>query len=153
MNENVQKKSSETNMKKYGVEHWTKTEQGKQILRERKLIQHHSTREFLLEQLNLKLEDDEYIHSHYEHSWKCLKCNNIFKTIWNNIQQGYLCPHCFPRTSGSSIMEQELYLFIKELLPYAVIHRNIKTIINPYELDIYITDKKIYIEFHRYFIL
>ena len=143
----VRKKSRETCISKYGVDHWTKTKQGKLFLRTIGLEKHYPYREKILEKLGIELVDNEYIHSHYNHTWLCKKCNNKFQTIWNNIQQGFLCPICYPRNSGESIAESEIFNFLKEILPNEMlIIKNTKIVISPYELDIYIPDKNIAIE-------
>ena len=165
----IQKKKEETNLKnigykchlqdpefrktiteKYfkinGVYHWAQTEEGKKYLRDVGLKRHDKNRTKILEALNIELCDPEYINSHYDHIWLCKVCNNKFKTCWNNIQQGYLCPTCFPRNGGTSIAETEIFNFIQAILPNELILKNNKNIIYPYELDIFIPSRNFAIE-------
>jgi len=102
----------------------------------------------ILKGLQLEFIDDEYLGSHYKHNFKCIKCNHTFSQLWNNIQQGYLCPKCYPRNAGYSIPEKELTDYIKSIIHNEVIE-NSRQIIPPKELDIYIPSKQIAIEFNR----
>ncbi len=98
--------------------------------------------------LNLEFADEIYINSLFEHNFKCLKCNNVFKSLWGYIQQEYgLCPICYPRNQGTSKIENEIIDFIKLNINLEIIE-NSREIINPKELDIYIPDKKVAIEFN-----
>ena len=139
-------KISKENFKITGYYHWTQSPQGKQILRNLGLKRHDKNRNEILENLEIVLDDKEYIHAHYDHIWICKKCNNKFKTCWNNIQQGYLCPTCFPRTGGSSIAETEIFMFLQSILPNELILKNDKKTIYPYELDIIIPNLNFAIE-------
>jgi hypothetical protein len=99
-----------------------------------------------LDHLNLKLLDEKYLNEKYSHNWACTKCNNIFQSKWNDIQQGYgKCPICFPKSKSSG--EIELLNFIKSIESSEIIE-NSRDIIKPYELDIYIPSKNIAIEFN-----
>jgi len=98
-----------------------------------------------LEIFDLTLLDPPYMNCYHLHSWKCNKCGKEFKQIWNSIQQGFLCPGCFPRQPGKSLQEEELKKFIKELGFITI--DNDRNIISPYELDIVIPEKNIAIEY------
>jgi very-short-patch-repair endonuclease len=56
------------------------------------------------------------------------------------------CPICYPRIAGYSNMEKELVDFCKQHFPNLI--ENDRKLINPYELDIVIPEKKIAIEFN-----
>jgi len=151
LNKDVKQKTDITVIKNWGEDHWTKSKKGKKILREIGLEKHLKRIMNEVKILNLKLHDLEYQHAHYHHNWLCLKCNNIFKTCWNNIQQGYFCPTCYPRNKGS-YAEKEIFEFIKSLNILKnnkdlIIESSIWKIIKPLELDIYIPDLKIAIEY------
>ncbi|RLA59296.1 MAG: hypothetical protein DRQ78_10775 [Epsilonproteobacteria bacterium] len=90
--------------------------------------------------------DSQYRYAHYKHQWKCLKCGTEFTQPWYSIQQGYLCPKCYPRPCGSSKQEDELADFVKSLGVEVIRHDRI--LINPQELDIVIPEKKIAIEYN-----
>jgi len=100
----------------------------------------------LLNTLHLKLLDDEYIDSKYNHNWLCTVCNSKFSTCWNNIQGGYKCPACFKRNPGSSIIEDEIFNFLIEYADIDIKRHN-RTILRPKEIDLYIPSKNIAIEF------
>jgi len=76
------------------------------------------------------------------YDFKCLICNNTFKDhLHSHIPR---CPTCYPKYS--SIGEKEIKVFI-ESLGFDVIE-NDRKILSGLELDIYIPDKKIAIEFN-----
>lgn len=86
---------------------------------------------------------------HTKFLWKCKKCGNEFEYIidgnWKNLGR---CPKCYPRLGGRSKMEQEVYEFVKSILPENTeIVCNTKSVIPPKELDIYIPSKNLAIEF------
>lgn len=97
-----------------------------------------------LDYFELELLDSEYQGAHIKHKWRCKKCSTIFIQIWNSIQQGFQCPTCYPRFTGSSKFEREIANFIKDL--GLSIEENNRSIIKPKELDIFIPSKKIAIE-------
>jgi len=142
----VHKTIKRNNLEKYGVECTSKlsevSEKVKKKLREKFL----PLLKKQMEYLDVKLIDKNYEHSHFKHNWKCLKCDHEFQQLWNSIQQGYLCPKCFPRNQGFSRGEKEVAEFIKSL-GFDIIE-NSRSIIPPFELDIFIPTKKIAIEFN-----
>jgi len=144
----IREKGKETFIKNYGKDHWMKSDEGKQKISKILSDKFLPSRKELLEQLNIELNDFEYKHAHYYHNWKCLKCNNIFNTKFDNFKKGYLCPICYPRIIGTSIGEQLLYEFISKILPNEKIINNDRTIINPFELDVYVPNKKIAFEYN-----
>ena len=86
---------------------------------------------------------------HTKFLWKCKKCGNEFEYIidgnWNNLGR---CPECYPRLGGRSKMEQEIFEFVRSILPEDVeIITNSRNIIPPKELDIYIPSRQLAIEF------
>lgn len=99
-----------------------------------------------VEHMNLELLDDKYKGAHYNHLWKCKKCGGEFEQIWNKIQQGFICPVCFPRHQGYSIVEKELAEFIKSL-GFEIIE-NDRSLIPPREVDIVIPSLKVAFEFN-----
>ena len=81
---------------------------------------------------------DEY----YE--WKCLKCNTIFKYCINNGRVPR-CPTCYPHIQ-TSLSETEITNFCKSY--FDKIYENSRSLIPPYEIDIYIPEIKLGIEFN-----
>ena len=77
--------------------------------------------------------------------WKCCKCGNIFKSMYNNGSIISRCFNCYPRKIiKKSIYEIELENFIKSYnINYKI---NDKELIKPYELDIVIPELKLAIE-------
>jgi len=86
---------------------------------------------------------DEYNGTTKEYSWKCLKCGYTFK---DTIKSPHLprCPKCFP--IKSSIAENLLADWIENL--NVVVKRRSK-IIYPYEVDIYLPEYNLAIEYDR----
>lgn len=74
-------------------------------------------------------------------TFKCPQ-KHINTTRWGDFQQGHRCRSCSHIESSA---EKELYDFIKTYINN--IKRNNRILINPYELDIIIPDKKIAIEY------
>ena len=74
---------------------------------------------------------------------KCKNCGEIFNSFWND---GYAkqCPKCFPKMHGTSQLEKQVEEFISN---FYVCDTHNKKIISPLELDIYISEKKLAIEF------
>lgn len=110
-------------------------------------------REFFLKQIVLKTSD-ELVKYDIEDTDITLKCNScgldyqIYNTLFNyrteyNIK---LCTRCNPINSTDSYHQKELYEFIKELSPYDVL-KETRKVIPPFELDVYIPELKIAIEF------
>jgi hypothetical protein len=141
----VKEKIKEIYIKKYNVDHFMKSDLAKEKFREREIKKFLPKLEKLLNYLNLELLDPEYLGAHVKHNFKCKICNTQFTQIWNAIQQYYQCPTCFPRNNGKSKGEDEVAKFIEDL-NFQII-RNSRTIIPPFELDIYLPEKKIAIEY------
>lgn len=98
-----------------------------------------------LDDIGIKLEGD-YINSHYKHKFTCLKCGTSFTKIWNEIQQGYTCPICYPRYINSkSVPQKEIEEYLNNIGIETT--SNNRLIIKPYELDIVSKNEKIAIEF------
>ena len=98
---------------------------------------------------------EEYTgHYHDEvYRWKCVKCGEEFEQkIYNTNHLHKIaeavprCMKCYPFVSGFSREEKEVLDFVKSIYSGEVIE-NDRSIITPYELDIYIPEKKVAIEF------
>ena len=101
----------------------------------------------LLASVGLKMIDP-YTTSKNFIKLKCLICNTVFETCTEYVQQGNgKCPVCYPKRC--SIAETDIKNFIK-LLGFEIVENSFK-IIPPYELDIYIPDKKIAIEYDSFY--
>lgn len=76
-------------------------------------------------------------------TWQCVKCNRQESFSLFNFERGHRCNFCY---STGSIPEDEIAKFVEDL-GFTVV-RNSRKIISPKELDIYIDDKKVAIEYH-----
>jgi len=77
---------------------------------------------------------------------KCTLCNNIYETIIEYVLNGYgKCPNCYPKYISSG--EKELFKYISSVYNNKIIC-NSRNIIKPLELDIYIPDLKLAIEYN-----
>lgn len=87
-----------------------------------------------------------------ELKWKCARCGNEFEQRVYYTGIGVedrcipRCLKCFPK-HGSSIAEKEVLDFVKSIYSGRIIENNQTVLENRLELDIYIPDKKIAIEF------
>jgi len=139
----IKEKRKQTCLERYGVEHPVHAFEVREKLRKKQQEKFLQKLVMYLDHLNLELLDPVYKHAHYIHTWRCKKCGHEFTQIWNAIQQGYLCPKCYPKPTGSK-QENELVEFVKRLEINIVRHD--RNLIKPLELDIVIPDYKIAIE-------
>jgi hypothetical protein len=82
---------------------------------------------------------------YHEYPWKCLKCDTQFDYY---LENGCIprCPTCYPMLrAGRSQMEEELADFLRG---YGHVELSNTSLIAPYELDIYMPDYKVAIEFN-----
>ena len=87
---------------------------------------------------------EEYINNK-THKYHCNVCNENFISEGLNIQTAE-CPNC-KETTYISIPEKDVLMFIKSIYN-GNIEENNRHIIHPKELDIYIPDKKLAIEYN-----
>ncbi len=97
---------------------------------------------FTLEEFNGARERKQY-------QWKCKKCGNIFE---DHIDNGRVprCQVCFPINTWKSHYEDNICIWLKELSISNIV-RNDRQVISPLELDIYLPDYKVAIEFNGLF--
>lgn len=93
-----------------------------------------------IEMQNYIVIDGEYIN---EKSKLLIRCpnNHEYTICFNSFQQGCRCPKC-----NKLRIEEELRNFLNSLAVNC--EYNIKSIITPYEIDIYIANQRIGIEYH-----
>ena len=82
----------------------------------------------------------------FKYKFQCLKCNNIFEDHLDNNRIPR-CYNCYPTDTYSSKYENEIEAWL-EALEINRIQRNIRSIISPLELDIYLPDYNLAIEFN-----
>lgn len=142
----VRQKSTETCLEKYGVDNVFKSDKIKQkivgVYRE-KLVEKIFNGNRLGGKVLPKFEPTDVSNCADKYEWECCECGTSFTS---NLRNGAIprCPTCYPIKIYSSRMEDEISAFCESL--GLSIERNIKTVIPPYELDIFIHEKNIAIE-------
>lgn len=87
---------------------------------------------------------DEYVNAHTKMTFQCSECGGSWKTAPFNIINGNTgCPECARHVS---LKEKEVRAFVKSL-GFEPVY-NTREIIPPKELDIYIPERKVAIEFN-----
>ena len=94
---------------------------------------------------------EQYEGREKEYSWRCVRCGNefiqrIYTTGLGNDRCVPRCEKCFPK-STCSIAEKEVLDFVKSIYNGRIIENNQTVLENRLELDIYMPDKKVAIEF------
>ena len=147
-NDEIRNKADQALIEKYG-ENWRKVfaeKESKTLLDEafQMILEQNKT-----DPVEFLGSRDEFLGrcSRFEYLWRCKECGKTFKGSFRNNCLFPICRECHPRQSGCSDMEKELLKFIKENYQGEIIE-NKKTIIKPYELDIYIPDLKLAFEFN-----
>jgi hypothetical protein len=160
-------KAVETSLKKYGVSNPSKSKIIKDKIIENNIIKwgfkspssHPDVilkkEKTILQNIKNRFKENEFIT--YEPKIKeftllCDKCNQdykIFSPLYNERRRlGYeTCINCNPINSLSSHREKEVYDYLLEL-GISNIERNTRKIISPLELDLYLPEHKIGIEFN-----
>ena len=176
LNKQIKEKSKKTCLKKYGVEYSTQSLEIKQKIKQtnintygvsnpsqsneikNKIKNQVFKKEFI--KLKQRCKDyviplfdiDDYNGQDKTYKWKCVKCCNIFeqKIYTTNFNKEYWgmprCLNCFPIDKSYSNLQKEVLDFIKSIYHGQILENN-KTIIKPYELDIYLPEKRFAIEF------
>lgn len=97
---------------------------------------------------------DEYhgINCREVYKWKCAKCGHEFEAHLHltciDPDEPLLprCKVCYPPLAGESHAENELLEFVRSIYDGEVIHGD-RTVLSPKELDIYLPEKHVAIEF------
>ncbi len=139
-------KARQTNLEKYGVDSYPKTEESilKQIQRSKwfNLLQQGIGDAIYLKHLN-----------NTNHLLECKLCGQEFEYstksgIYHRIFKGHtLCPICNPVEKFYSHAEKDLLSFISSIYP-GPIQENSKSVIPPYELDIFLPELSLAFEFN-----
>jgi len=160
------KKRKQTNIKKYGIDILLRSKKIKENIEKTNILKYgghplkckairnkiektnfnkNLQKSFkLLKHLNLKLVSNC---TDWRNDVKilCCNCNSMFITKLIYIKQGYgLCPNCTIRVRSKE--QNNLSYYISKL--NLIFKKNTKKIIFPLELDIYIPDKEIAIEYN-----
>ena len=145
-NKEIKEKIKNTLIKNYNLDHYSKTEEYKKTQK----INYYK-RLFETDRLKSKVlplfSFEEFNNYTDRANFKCLKCNGIFT---DHLKNGKIprCYNCFPPLSGTSKYEIEIIDFIKSKLTNAIIIQSDRTQIHPYELDIYLPEYNLAIEFN-----
>jgi len=140
--EEIKEKTKKTNLKKYGTHYPILSNvvrmKHKKILFD-KLIERISG--FVIPCFNI--QDYKGVNFAQKYEWQCIICDTKFI---DNVDNGRFprCPKCFPRLSGISNLEKELF----DSIDHSNKIQSDKSVLNGKELDIYIPDKKLAIEFN-----
>lgn len=153
-NSDYKESYKKTSLEKYGVEHpWM----NKEI--------HFKTIEFFYKDYKKRIEDKiidkNIIFIKFDKNestnllFKCNDCGNNFSILpyqfYGRINRNNsICTSCFPISESSSIDQIELLNFISKNYNGEILS-NIKNIISPYEIDIYLPNLKIGFEFNGVF--
>lgn len=135
--------AASTNQLRYGVDNPAKSDDVKDKISKKlrkRSYEHHPMKY----QMTPLFSIDDYVPGK-KMLWKCNKCDNTIEgMVWNG--KFSRCTQCFPYST--SLEEQELYEFVREALPKDIeIIRNTRDIITPKELDIYIPELSLAIEY------
>ena len=152
----VRNKIDKTNLERYGYKNISQSPEVKQKVIEsfRKTFYNNLlTTDRLQDKVTPLFTLEEYKGSkskngsvkNYIYKWKCNECGSLFE---DSVENGTVprCFNCYPKLSGSSKMEKEISSFCKIYYPNLI--ENSREIIPPLELDIYIPEINLAIEFH-----
>ena len=164
----VQQKRKATCLKKYSVEHYSKTAEYKKKFkatcinrygvknpgmidankslraRKKQLTFYNNLSTLEHAEPNFSFEEYTYVRDS-ELEWKCKNCGDIFKShIFSKIPK---CETCYPpaKFGGQSSIEKEIVAYIQSIYTGDIIE-NDRTIIAPKEIDIYIPEHSLAIE-------
>lgn len=145
MSETVREKMRNTLIERYGVISYAQTEASKEKM-------HNIYRPNFIKKINnisdkftpLFNPESDYKGMKEEYEFQCKTCGKFFK----DSLSGYYpitCPHC--QKSGRSEKEKDLEGYIRSIYDKEIEIGN-RTLISPYELDIYLPDLKLAFEFN-----
>jgi hypothetical protein len=165
-NYNNSDKTKQTNLKKYGMTSLLKSNKIKNKAMIKKYgVRHSSYRKETINKrkktFSLKIYNkiktfninplfslQEWINKQNKYekfNWECKNCNAIFKDYYaNGIEPR--CPTCYPKLNNFSKTEKEIVAFIKSLNINVI--ENDRTILNGLEIDIYLPDYNLAIEYN-----
>jgi len=147
----VQEKSKQTCLKKYGAEYYFQSDIRKQLDHTKTINNYFSKKDIYFEFAEPLFNENDYTGLHKEYPFKCKKCGNIFYSIFGTDTKPK-CIKCHPRVL-SSLLELEVLNFIKQYKDVNILHGHRPIWLRPKknsypELDIYIPEKKLAIEFN-----
>lgn len=138
-NYNNLKKATQTLLDRYNVTNWNETTSFKRTFFDKAMKR-------IAPFVRPMFSFEEYMGVDHQYTFQCVTCNHIFTDTANNARIPR-CKQCFPNRSGSSQYEDELCAFITTHYTDPI-ERNTRTIIAPKELDVYVPDRRLAIEFN-----
>jgi len=143
-NNNIKNKIKKTNLEKYGAENPGSKDSSVRIAIRNNYIRLKLNK--YMDEFEIDIIGD-YTGMNDIHHFKCRKCGNEFELMFFRVfQRIYACSKC--ATYKSSKAELEIVSFIENDLKISNIIKNSRAIIKPKELDIYLPDYNIAIEYH-----
>ena len=153
--EESKQKAVATNIARYGVENvFANKDVKEKLIKKHRQYRYKAFVERYKKYVVPLFSEEEYTgfagHSHY--MWRCVKCGCEFEdhrrgtTGFRRCSSVPLCPTCYPPMLYSSFMEEKVFEFIKSIYGGTVI-RHDRSVISPLELDIYVPDRQLAIEF------
>lgn len=141
----VQEKQKQTWFNHYGVEHMSQAESVRQKIKTAQRTTLWDSRLKIAQEMNLEIlsSKENYIEGK-PFTYKCLTCGTIFET--EDGPSVARCLTCFPKHAFVSKKETEVADWIRSIYTGTVETSN-RSLINPFELDIYIPDKHLAVEF------
>jgi DNA-directed RNA polymerase subunit RPC12/RpoP/very-short-patch-repair endonuclease len=158
-NPNVRKKITETNTDKYGgkspmanIEIRKKVSTSRlgktypKIRSGKKISFYRRVKQYYADIIEFQFSESEYVGSHIgteytRYKFRCLRCKSTFDDFFDH--SGIKCPNC-DKTPASK-PQNEVIKYLNEI--GVITQVNTKKIIPPFELDIYIPELKLAIEF------
>ena len=139
----VVEKTKQTNLERYGIEYSSQSEfikNNQRINNFNKLLKN----EKIMQKVTPTFNVDDYLGIDKQYTFLCNKCNFEFVS---HLKYGQIprCTNCYP-LQNSSISEKEIVEYLK-FLDLQVMESK-RDIIPPYELDIYLPNYNIAIEFN-----
>lgn len=140
-----------TSMNRYGVEHpWSNPD-----IHSKTIDRFYSYYE---DRINCKLDKEKYKFIGFKKNdttqllFNCRVCSNNFDILtyqfyYRSNNKIDICTNCHPISDSSSIKQNDLFEFISNNYT-GNINENIRDVIYPYEIDVFLEDKKIGFEFN-----
>lgn len=141
----IKEKIKKTNLERYRAEYYQKSEISKEKRKQNfffRLLNSDRLQKAVKPLFNI--EEYNGVDDFYE--WKCNHCDTIFSS---HLENGNIpkCPKCYPPLNGTSKYENELFEWIQSLKIKNIIQRD-RRLVKPYEIDLYLPDYKLAIEFN-----
>ena len=150
----INRKRHDSCLRRYGVENGMQSDEVKQKVRRTMFSkEYQKLKERWADQVIPMFTEDEYEGQDKVYRWKCVKCGNEFnshiyfthfdKNDWGTPR----CLKCHPFLRNCSYNEKEIVDFIKSIYNGEISENN-RSLIHPFEIDIYMPELKLAIEYN-----